>query len=155
MQALMQHTIEDIAASREDLIAAQPQCANKPGHRLPGGAMLLGMAFYVSRRASVRIADLLKWSQRIADGDLANHLVSDAGDEVGQLTMRCATWSTTSRADEANWSRPEKTPKRPPKSCASMQRLPQQRRGHADLGSLQSNRRRERHLYRANRVQPR
>jgi GGDEF domain-containing protein/HAMP domain-containing protein len=48
--------------------------------------MLLGMAFYVSRRASVRIAGLLKWSQRIAGGDLSNHLFSDAGDEVGQLT---------------------------------------------------------------------
>jgi diguanylate cyclase (GGDEF)-like protein/PAS domain S-box-containing protein len=87
MQTLIRYTIEDIAASREGLVAAT-------SHNLQmnlaigflGGAMLLGMAFYVSRRASVRITELLKWSQRIADGDLSNHLVSDAGDEVGQLT---------------------------------------------------------------------
>jgi len=87
MQTRMQRTIEDIAASREDLIAA----ANRNlqinlAIGFIGGAMFLGMAFYVSRRASVRIGDLLKWSQRIAGGDLSNHLVSDAGDEVGQLT---------------------------------------------------------------------
>ncbi|HWR77343.1 MAG TPA: EAL domain-containing protein [Thiobacillus sp.] len=87
MQTLMQHTIEDIAASREDLIAATNRNVQiNLAIGFLGGAMLLGMAFYVSRRASVRIADLLKWSQRIADGDLANHLVSDAGDEIGQLT---------------------------------------------------------------------
>ncbi|MDP1928092.1 MAG: EAL domain-containing protein, partial [Thiobacillus sp.] len=87
MQNLMQYTIEDIAASREDLIAA----ANRNlqitfAINILGGAMLLGMAFYVSRRASVRISDLLEWSQRIAGGDLSNHPVSAVGDEVGQLT---------------------------------------------------------------------
>ena len=87
MQALIQHTIEDIAASREDLIAATNRNLQiNLAIGFLGGAMLLGMAFYVSRRASVRISDLLKWSQRIAKGDLSNHLVSDAGDEVGQLT---------------------------------------------------------------------
>jgi diguanylate cyclase (GGDEF)-like protein/PAS domain S-box-containing protein len=87
MQTLIRYTIEDIAASREHLVAAAR-------HNLQinlavgflGGAMLLGMAFYVSRRASVRIAGLLKWSQRIAGGDMSKHLVSDARDEVGQLT---------------------------------------------------------------------
>jgi diguanylate cyclase (GGDEF)-like protein/PAS domain S-box-containing protein len=87
MQTLMRYTIEDIAASREHLIAA----ANRNlqinlAIGFLGGAMLLGMAFYVSRRASVRLAGLVKWSQRIADGDLSNHLAADAGDEVGQLT---------------------------------------------------------------------
>ena len=87
MQNLMRYTIEDIAASREDLIAA----ANRNlqitfAINILGGAMLLGMAFYVSRRASVRISDLLGWSQRIAGGDLSNHPVSAVGDEVGQLT---------------------------------------------------------------------
>jgi diguanylate cyclase (GGDEF)-like protein/PAS domain S-box-containing protein len=87
MQTLIRYTIEDIAASREHLIAA----ANRNlqinlAIGFLGGAMLLGMAFYVSRRASMRIADLLKWSQRIADGDLSDHRVSDASDEVGQLT---------------------------------------------------------------------
>jgi len=87
MQNLMRYTIEDIAASREDLIAA----ANRNlkitfAINILGGAMLLGMAFYVSRRASVRISDLLEWSQRIAGGDLSNHPVSAVGDEVGQLT---------------------------------------------------------------------
>jgi len=87
MQALMQHTIEDIAASREDLIAATNRNLQMNlAIGFLGGGMLLGMAFYVSRRASVRITDLLKWSQRIAAGDLSNHLVSDLGDEVGQLT---------------------------------------------------------------------
>ena len=87
MQTLMQHTIEDIAASREDLIAVTNRNLQMNlAIGFLGGAMLLGMAFYISRRASVRIADLLKWSQRIADGDLSNRLVSDAGDEVGQLT---------------------------------------------------------------------
>ena len=87
MQTLMRHTIEDIAASREHLIAATNRNLQiNLAVGFLGGAMLLGMAFYVSRRASVRIADLLKWSQRIAQGDLSNHLFSDAGDEVGQLT---------------------------------------------------------------------
>ncbi len=87
MQNLMRHTIEDIAASREDLIAATNRNLQITfAIDILGGAMLLGMAFYVSRRASVRIADLLKWSQRIAAGDLSNPLVSGAGDEVGQLT---------------------------------------------------------------------
>jgi diguanylate cyclase (GGDEF)-like protein/PAS domain S-box-containing protein len=40
----------------------------------------------VTRRASKRISGLLAWSRRIADGDLANTLASDAADEVGQLT---------------------------------------------------------------------
>ena len=87
MQSLIQHTIKDIAASREDLItAANRNLQINLAIGFLGGAMLLGMAFYVSRRASVRIADLLNWSQRIAGGDLSNHLVSDAQDEVGQLT---------------------------------------------------------------------
>jgi len=87
MQNLIQHIIKDIAASREDLISAT--------HRnlkinfsidMLGGMMLLLMAFYVSRRASVRIVELLEWSRRIAGGDLSNRLVSQAWDEVGQLT---------------------------------------------------------------------
>jgi len=87
MQSLIQHTIADIAASREDLItAANRNLQINLAIGFLGGAMLLGMAFYVSRRASARIADLLKWSQRIAGGDLSNHLVSDVRDEVGQLT---------------------------------------------------------------------
>ena len=87
MQTLMQQTIADIAASREDLIAATNRNLKiNFAIDILGGALLLGMAFYVSRRASVRIADLLKWSQRIAAGDLSNPLTSDAADEVGQLT---------------------------------------------------------------------
>jgi diguanylate cyclase (GGDEF)-like protein/PAS domain S-box-containing protein len=87
MQSLMQRTIEDIAASREDLIAATNRNLQiNLAIGFLGGVLLLGMAFYVSRRASVRIGDLLRWSQRIASGDLSNPLVPDAGDEVGQLT---------------------------------------------------------------------
>lgn len=87
MQTLMRHTIEDIAASREDLIAATNRNLQiNLTIGFLGGGILLGMAFYVSRRVSVRIGDLLQWSQRIADGDLSNHLTSEAGDEVGKLT---------------------------------------------------------------------
>jgi diguanylate cyclase (GGDEF)-like protein/PAS domain S-box-containing protein len=87
MQSLMQHTIADIAASREDLIAATNRNLKiNFAIDILGGALLLGMAFYVSRRASVRIADLLQWSQRIAGGDLSNPLISNSADEVGQLT---------------------------------------------------------------------
>src|SRR5574340_1222593 len=87
MQTLMQYTIEDIAASRADLVSATNRNLQMNlAIDFLGGTMLLGMAFYVSRRTSVRINDLLKWSRRIADGDLSNHLVSDAEDEVGQLT---------------------------------------------------------------------
>jgi diguanylate cyclase (GGDEF)-like protein/PAS domain S-box-containing protein len=87
MQFLMQHTIEDIAASREDLItAANRNLQINLAIGFLGGAMFLGMAFYVSRRASVRIAGLLEWSQRIAGGDLSKRLIADARDEVGQLT---------------------------------------------------------------------
>ncbi len=87
MQTLMHRTLENIAASREGLAAA----ANRNlqinlGVGFLGGTMLLGMAFYVSRRASGRISDLLRWSERIAQGDLGNNLVSDSRDEVGQLT---------------------------------------------------------------------
>jgi len=87
MQNLIQHTIEDIAASREDLIAATNRNLRiNLSIDMLGGMLLLLMAFYVSRRASVRIAKLLRWSQRIADGDLSNQLVAQARDEVGQLT---------------------------------------------------------------------
>jgi diguanylate cyclase (GGDEF)-like protein/PAS domain S-box-containing protein len=87
MQTLMQSTIQDIAASREQLIAATNRNLKiNLAVGFLGAAMFLGMAFYVSRRASVRIGDLLKWSQRIAGGDLSNHLVADARDEIGQLT---------------------------------------------------------------------
>ncbi|HSJ81749.1 MAG TPA: PAS domain S-box protein, partial [Thiobacillus sp.] len=88
MQTLMRSTIEDIAASREQLIAVTNRNLKiNLSVGFLGGAMFLGMAFYVSRRASVRIGELLKWSQRIAGGDLSNHLVADARDEVGQLTI--------------------------------------------------------------------
>ena len=87
MQSLIQHTIEDIAASREDLInATQRNLQMNLAIGFLVGAMLLGMAFVVSRRASTRIGDLLRWSRRIAEGDLSNRLVSDSKDEIGQLT---------------------------------------------------------------------
>jgi len=87
MQNLIQHIIKDIAASREDLISATRRNLKiNFSIDMLGGMMLLLMAFYVSRRASVRIAELLEWSRRIADGDLSNRLVSQAWDEVGQLT---------------------------------------------------------------------
>lgn len=87
MQALIRHAIEDIAASREDLIAATNRSLKISfAIVILGGSMLLLVAFYVSRHASRRISELLGWSQRIADGDLSNRLVSKAEDEVGQLT---------------------------------------------------------------------
>jgi diguanylate cyclase (GGDEF)-like protein/PAS domain S-box-containing protein len=87
MQSLIQQTIEDIAASREDLInATQRNLQMNLAIGFLVGAMLLGMAFVVSRRASTRIGDLLRWSRRIAEGDLSNRLVSDSKDEIGQLT---------------------------------------------------------------------
>ena len=87
MQTLIQHTIEDIAASREDLISATNRSLKiNFAVGILGGMMLLLMAFYVSRRASIRISELLRWSQRISDGDLSNHLISNAWDEIGQLT---------------------------------------------------------------------
>lgn len=87
MQTLMQHTIEDIASSREDLITATNRNLRiNFAIDILGGALLLGTAFYVSRRASVRIGNLLGWSQRISGGDLSAPLVSEAADEVGQLT---------------------------------------------------------------------
>ena len=86
MQTLMRYTIEDIAASRENLVTATNRNLQMNlAIGFLGGTFLLGVAFYVSRRVSARIAGLLKWSRRIAKGDLSNHLVSDAGDEVGQL----------------------------------------------------------------------
>ncbi|MFP5410648.1 MAG: EAL domain-containing protein [Gammaproteobacteria bacterium] len=87
LQAQIQHAIQDIAASREGLIDTvnrNLQLNFLIG--LLGGAMLLAMAFFVSRRASVRIDALLQWSKRISEGDLSNPLVSNAKDEVGQLT---------------------------------------------------------------------
>jgi diguanylate cyclase (GGDEF)-like protein/PAS domain S-box-containing protein len=87
MQTLMRYTIEDIAASRENLVTATNRNLQMNlAVGFLGGAFLLGVAFYVSRRVSARIADLLKWSSRIADGDLSNRRVSDTEDEVGQLT---------------------------------------------------------------------
>jgi len=87
MQALIQHTIDDIAASRADLISATNRNLNINFLiDILGGMMLLLMAFYVSRRASIRVSELLRWSQRIADGDLSNLLASKTGDEIGQLT---------------------------------------------------------------------
>jgi diguanylate cyclase (GGDEF)-like protein/PAS domain S-box-containing protein len=87
MQDLTQHTIESIAASREDLVAATNRNLRiNLAIDFLGSTMLLGVAFYVSRRASVRMTDLLNWSRRIADGDLSNHPASNTRDEVGQLT---------------------------------------------------------------------
>ena len=87
MQSMTRDAFEDISASREDLTAAARrnlQITIAIG--ILGGGMLLGMAFHVTRRASLRISGLLAWSRRIAGGDLSNTLTSDAGDEVGQLT---------------------------------------------------------------------
>jgi len=87
MQSLTRHAFEDISASREQLTAAaKGNLRMTIAIGILGGGVLLGMAFFVTRRASRRIAELLAWSRRIADGDLANPLSSDAGDEVGQLT---------------------------------------------------------------------
>jgi diguanylate cyclase (GGDEF)-like protein/PAS domain S-box-containing protein len=87
MRTLIQQAIEEIADSREHLIATTNRSLKISfGIVSLGGLMLLLAAFYVSRRASRRISELLRWSQRIADGDLSNQLVSKAGDEVGQLT---------------------------------------------------------------------
>ena len=87
MGGLIQQAIEGIAASRDDLVdATQRNLQLNFAIALLGGALLLAMAFFVSRRASARIADLLQWSKRISDGDLLNPLASDARDEIGQLT---------------------------------------------------------------------
>ena len=87
VQAQIRDTFDEVAASREDLVAAANRNLQMTmAIGILGGALLLGMAFYVSRRASVRIGDLLAWSQRIAEGDLSNHQASEAGDEVGRLT---------------------------------------------------------------------
>ena len=87
MRGLIQHAIEDIAASREDLVdATQRNLQLNFAIGALGGLLLLAMAFFVSRRVSARITDLLLWSKRISAGDLSNPLASDARDEVGQLT---------------------------------------------------------------------
>ncbi|MFP5506631.1 MAG: putative bifunctional diguanylate cyclase/phosphodiesterase [Gammaproteobacteria bacterium] len=87
MRSLIQHAIEDIASSRGALVdATQRNLRLNFAIGFLGGLLLLAMAFFVSRRASVRITGLLQWSKRISGGDLSNPLVSDARDEVGQLT---------------------------------------------------------------------
>jgi diguanylate cyclase (GGDEF)-like protein/PAS domain S-box-containing protein len=87
MQSLMQHSIADIAASREDLIAATHRNLQlNLAIGVLGGTLLLAVVFYVSRRAGVRLGELLQWSRRIAAGDLSDQRVSDVRDEVGQLT---------------------------------------------------------------------
>lgn len=87
MRSLIQHAIEAIAAGREDLISATNRSLKISfAIVVVGGLMLLVVAFYVSRRASGRLSELLSWSQRISDGDLSNRLVAKAKDEVGQLT---------------------------------------------------------------------
>ncbi len=87
LQNLTRRSFEDISDSRQALVAAANRNLQMTiAIGILGGALLLGVAFYVSRRASLRIEGLLGWSRRIADGDLSNHPVSDAGDEVGQLT---------------------------------------------------------------------
>jgi diguanylate cyclase (GGDEF)-like protein/PAS domain S-box-containing protein len=86
MQTLTRHTFEDISDSRQTLVTATNRNLQMTiAIGILGGALLLSVAFFVSRRASLRIADLLGWSRRIADGDLSNHPVSDSKDEVGQL----------------------------------------------------------------------
>jgi diguanylate cyclase (GGDEF)-like protein/PAS domain S-box-containing protein len=108
MQSLARHAFEDISASREDLTAAvQRNLQITIGIGILGGGMLLGMAFFVTRRASRRISGLLAWSRRIADGDLSNTLTSDAGDEVGQLTnaMRSMVGNIARGRDELEGAR--------------------------------------------------
>jgi len=87
IQSLTRHAFEDISASRDNLMAA----ANRNLHitiiiGILGGIVLLSMAFYVTRRTSQRLADLLAWSERIALGDLSTLQTHDSTDEVGQLT---------------------------------------------------------------------
>jgi diguanylate cyclase (GGDEF)-like protein/PAS domain S-box-containing protein len=87
MQGLTRHAFDDIASSRYDLVdAAKRNLMITIAIGILGGALLLGVASYVSRRVSQRIAYLLGWSHRIAQGDLSTPLVADAEDEVGQLT---------------------------------------------------------------------
>ena len=86
MHTLTQHAIEDIAESRHGLVAATNR--NLQLNLAVGflaGVMLLVAVFYVSRRASERIAQLLNWSRQIAGGDLSGRTVVSGRDEVAQL----------------------------------------------------------------------
>ena len=91
LQGLTMDTFKEISATREDMIrAAERNLIITIAIGILGGGLLLIMAFLVSRRASRRISELLAWSGRIAEGDLKSPLVSDAGDEIGQLTAAMA-----------------------------------------------------------------
>ncbi len=87
MQHLTRHAFEEISVTRESLTQASDRNVwITIGMAILGGIFLLGMAFFVTRRASRRIHGLLAWSKRIALGDMNNRLVPDSYDEVGQLT---------------------------------------------------------------------
>jgi len=108
MRSLTRHAFDDIAASRDGLMeAANRNRQVTIGIGLLGGAVLLGVGFYVTRRASLRISALLGWSRRIAEGDLSNLLTSNSGDEVGQLTnaMRGMVENIARGHDELEGSR--------------------------------------------------
>jgi diguanylate cyclase (GGDEF)-like protein/PAS domain S-box-containing protein len=88
VQMLTRHAFDDISASRAALLAsAQRNLQMTIAIGILGGGLLLAVAFFVSRRTSGRLADLLAWSRRIAAGDLNDPLVTRAPDEVGQLTQ--------------------------------------------------------------------
>ncbi len=88
LQGLTRQAFEALSASRENLVdAAQRNLRMTIAIGILGGGLLLLMAFYVTRRASRRIGDLLAWSERIANGDMKSMLSSDSGDEIGQLTL--------------------------------------------------------------------
>lgn len=86
MQRLMMHAFENVAESREELMtsaAANLRMTILIG--ILGGSLVLVIAFYVTKRTVIRLAELLSWSHRIAGGDLSNPLRSSSNDEVGQL----------------------------------------------------------------------
>mgnify|MGYP001024941231 CR=1 FL=1 len=87
LQMMTRMAFDDINTSRANLTEVTNRNLQiSIGIGILGGGLLLGMAFLVTRRASLRIGELLHWSKRIADGDMANPLAADGHDEIGQLT---------------------------------------------------------------------
>jgi len=87
VQALKRHETADISATRDILVSAVSRNLwVTVTISISGGALLILVAFIVTRQITRRLSSLLHWSKTVSNGNWSQPLISQSQDEVGQLT---------------------------------------------------------------------
>ena len=92
---LDRHQIDDALESREILISvAKNNLIVTIASGILGGCMVFVIAFWVTRRVTARLSNLLHWSNEIAAGNLSIKIHDDSMDEVGMLSQAMSYMAT-------------------------------------------------------------